>query len=103
MVTIKNIKNQLEHNGRLQLAGVSNGDKDIGPHAILWIGYDNSESWEILPLWLANMVVSDLHNFDKVRRARVHKRLPENAPLDVVKNWLKLHFPNGVWPAALAA
>jgi hypothetical protein len=100
MVTIKDIEKQLEHSGRLELAGISNGNQDIGPYAILWVKYDQDESWEILPLWLADMVVSDLHNHDKVRKAIVYKRLPENAPLGIVKEWLKLHFPDGLFTSA---
>ena len=90
MVTIKSIEKRLEHHHRLKLAGVSQPDVDFGPAVILWVRTrGGSESWEVLPEWVANLVVSDLHNDASAERAAVYHRIPKNAPLDVAAQWFR--------------
>jgi len=90
MVTIKSIKKGLEHQHRLNLAGVSWPEPSLGPPVILWVRIrGGSENWELLPEWVANLVVSDLHNDATAERAAMYHRIPKNAPLDVAAQWLR--------------
>jgi hypothetical protein len=90
MITIKSIEKRLEHLHRLELAGVSRPELSLGPPVILWVRTrGGSESWEVLPEWVANLVVSDLHNDATAERAAVYHRIPKNAPLDAAAQWFR--------------
>jgi hypothetical protein len=97
MVTIKCIKKRLEHRHRLKLAGVSRPEPSRGPPVILWVQTrEGSEIWELLPEWVANLVVSDLHNDATAERAAVYRRIPKNAPLDVAAQWLRARMGQAI-------
>ena len=90
MIAIKSIEKRLEHLHRLELAGVSRPELSLGPPVILWVRTrGGSENWEVLPEWVANLVVSDLHNDATAERAAVYRRIPKNAPLDVAAQWFR--------------
>lgn len=90
MVTINSIKKRLDHHRRLRLAGMAQPEMKLGPAVILWVrSRDGSETWEVLPEWVADLLVSDLHNDPAVERAAVYHRIPKNAPLDVAAQWLQ--------------
>jgi len=56
MVTVKSINERLEHQCRLELAGVSQPDLSLGPAVILWTRTRaGRENWEVLPEWIANL------------------------------------------------
>ena len=90
MVTIKSVKERLEYYRRLALAGVSQSELDLGPAVILWTRTRAGvETWEVLPRWMADLIVSGLHNDATVERAAVYHRIPKNAPMDVAAEWLR--------------
>jgi len=89
-VTVKSINKQLEHQHRLGLAGVSRPEPSLGLPVILWVRTRGGlEIWELLPEWVANLVVSDLHNDAAIERAAVYHRIPKNAPLDMAARCLR--------------
>ena len=97
MVTIKSIEKRLEHLHRLELAGVSRPKLNLGLPVILWVRTrGGSESWEVLPKWVASLVVSDLHNDATAERAAVYHRIPKNAPLDVAAQWLRARMGQAI-------
>lgn len=60
--------------------------------SILWIRHnDKRETWEILPEWVANLVLLNLP-YGGARRAVVYRCLPVHAPNEVVRLWLRLHL-----------
>ena len=84
------LEERLEHYWRLELAGVNRPDLDLGPAVILGTRTRAGvEKWEVLPEWVANLVLSDLHNDSTVERAAIYHRIPKNAPMDVAKEWLR--------------
>ena len=83
------IEERLEHYQRLDLAGIRTPDLDFGPAVILWTRrWDGTETWEVLPKYVADLVISELHNSSNVERAAVYHRIPKDAPMDVAKAWL---------------
>lgn len=93
MVTIEDVKKRLEHYERLKLAGLEVPGADAGSPAILWIAYrDGNESWEVQSEWVANLIVSDLHNSKTVSRAAVYRKPPDHAPFGVVRKWAAQFF-----------
>ena len=104
MVTIKSIEKRLEHLHRLELAGVDKPKPDLGPAVILWTRKrDGKETWEVLPEWVADLVVSDLHNDDAIERAAIYHRIPKNAPMDVAKEWLRARMVSDELPKFIVA
>lgn len=94
MVTIRDVEKRLEHQQRLEMAGITVPDPGLGPAVLLWTRKrDGAENWEVLPKWVANLVVSDLHNDGSVERAAIYHKLPKKAPLEVAKLWLRLLAP----------
>jgi len=63
-----------------------------GPLAILWSQHkDGREEWEILPLWVAELVLFDLLPY-QVSQAILYQRLPVHAPRGVARAWLRAHL-----------
>jgi|GEM_PF-5829544 len=83
---------ELQH---LELAGITVSELDLGPVVILWTksrGEAGTERWELLSEWTAELIVSDLHNDPNVERAILYRRLPDNAPMDVARSWMRLRM-----------
>ena len=82
---------RLEYLRRLEMAGISQPDLDLGPPVIFWIKTrDGIEAWEILPRWVAELLVSDLHNDLSIARACIYGRLPpshKKCPWSVIARW----------------
>jgi len=96
-ITVERIKKEIEHLERLQIAGVKRDPISLGQMDILWVVYDGGrEEWELLPRWMAELVVSDLHNFPEVRRACLYRTPPQRVPMSVFALWLSAnrHLPS---------
>ena len=89
-ITIEKVEERLEELRRLEMAGVNQPELDLGPAVILWTRKrGGGETWEVLPEWVAELAISDMNG---VERACVYHRIPENAPMDVAKVWLRIRM-----------
>lgn len=88
------IRKRLDYFRRKEIAGGVVAPAPQGPMVILWtIDKDDQEKgrpgdWEILPEWLALLVLNELP-YQGVARAIVYRRLPAHAPDDVANEWYR--------------
>ena len=75
----------------LERAGDPSLMPPMRPAAILWTKHeDDREEWEMLPLWIAELVLLDLPY--QVKRAIIYRKLPAHAPDHIVRAWAWEHL-----------
>lgn len=87
------IQERAEQLARLELVGIKKPSLSFGPPALLWTKTREAglETWEILPEWIAELVVSEMHCEPDIARAILFRRLPRRAPPNIAIEWYKVH------------
>lgn len=99
VVTIKDVEERLEHYRLLNIEVEPYSLDELartGELALLWVKYgkDEPEVWEILPYFVAKLVLRELP-YQGATRARLYSKLPSNAPDDVRLRWLEIKLRRG--------